>query len=211
VDAAAGAALAALRAQGAELLDVEMATYDKWNDPELTLMLYEFKDGLNTYLRRSGAPHATLEAIIAWNKAHAGRVMPFFGQELFEKAQAKGPLTDAAYFEARDEARRLAGKEGLLAVLDANKLDAVVAPSMAPAWPTDPVLGDHFVSAGYGAAAVAGTPSITVPMGESHGLPLGFVFMGRAFAEGDLLGMAFSFEQATKARKAPAFEPTLRQ
>ncbi|MDI1450967.1 amidase [Polyangium sp. 6x1] len=211
VDAAAEASIATLRARGAEVIDVEMATYDRWNEPELTLMLYEFKDGLNAYLRRSGAPRASLEALIAWNEAHADTTMPFFGQELFEKAQAKGPLTDAAYLEAREAARRLAGKEGLLVVLDGHRLDAVVAPSMAPAWITDPVLGDHFVSASYGVAAVAGTPSITVPMGESHGLPLGFVFMGRAYSEGELLGMAFAFEQATKARRAPAFALTLRR
>ncbi|MDC0741664.1 amidase [Polyangium mundeleinium] len=211
VDAAAEASMATLRAQGAELVDVEMDTYDRWNEPEFTIMLYEFKDGLNTYLRQSGAPHASLEALIAWNNAHADAVMPFFGQELFEKAQALGPLTDAAYLDARETARRLAGKEGLLAVLDGERLDAVVAPSMAPAWLTDHVLGDHFVRASHGVAAVAGTPSITVPMGESHGLPLGFVFMGRAYAEGELLGMAFAFEQATKARRAPAFVRTLRR
>ncbi|MDI1429125.1 amidase [Polyangium sorediatum] len=211
VDRAAEASMATLRAQGAELVDVEMDTYNRWNEPEFTLMLYEFKDGLNMYLRRSGAPHASLEALIAWNKAHADTVMPFFGQELFEKAQALGPLTDAAYLDAREAARRLAGKEGLLAVLDGERLDAVVAPSMAPAWLTDHVLGDHFMGTSHGVAAVAGTPSITVPMGESHGLPLGFVFMGRAYAEGELLGMAFAFEQAARARRAPAFAPTLRR
>ena len=87
--------------------------------------------------------------------------MPFFGQEIFEQAQAKGPLTDAAYIKARDDARRLAGKDGLLAALDRDKLDALIAPSLSPAWPTDHVLGDHFVGAGYGMAAVAGTPSLT--------------------------------------------------
>ena len=99
--------------------------------------------------------------------------MPYFGQELFERAQAKGALTEAAYIKAKSEARRVAGKEGLLATLDRERLDAIVAPSMSPAWPTDHVLGDHFVGGGgYGAAAVAGTPSITIPIGESHGLPL---------------------------------------
>jgi amidase len=136
-------------------------------------------------------------------------VMPFFGQEIFEQAQAKGPLTDAAYVKARDAARRLAGRDGLVAALDGSKLDALIAPSMSPAWPTDHVLGDHFLGAGYGMAAVAGTPSITVPMGETHGLPLGLTFMGRAFSEGELLSLAYAFEQATKARKAPEFKPTV--
>ena len=111
--------------------------------------------------------------------------------------------------KAREAALRLAGKDGLLAAFDAHKVDAIVAPSMSPAWLTDPVLGDHFVGAGYGAAAVAGTPSITVPMGETHGLPLGLTFMGRAYSEGDLIGFAYALEQIVKARKTPAFRATI--
>ena len=132
--------------------------------------------------------------------------MPIFGQEIFDQAQAKGPLTDAAYLKARDNARRLAGKEGLLAALDKDNLDAVIAPSMSPAWLTDPINGDHFTGAGYGMAAVAGTPSITVPSGDVHGLPLGLTFMGRPYSEPELIGFAYAFEQATKARKAPEFK-----
>ena len=209
VDAATTAALEAIRKQGAELVDVKVGTYNDWNDAEFTVLLYEFKDGLNAYLKSSGAPHASLEALIAYNKANADRVMPFFGQAIFEQAQAKGALTDAAYVKARDAARRPAGKEGLVAALEANRLDALIAPSMSPAWPTDHVLGDHFVGAGYGMAAVAGTPSITVPVGETHGLPIGVTFMGRAYSESDLLGYAYALEQATRARKAPQFIATL--
>ncbi len=209
VDAATEAAIAAMKEKGAELVDVKVAGYNSWNDAEFTVLLYEFKDGLNAYLKSSGAPHASLEALIAFNKSNAPEVMPFFGQEIFEQAQAKGPLTDAAYIKARDDARRLAGRDGLVAALDGNKLDALIAPSMSPAWLTDHVLGDHFLGAGYGMAAVAGTPSITVPMGETHGLPLGLTFMGRAYGEGDLIALAYAFEQATKARKAPEFKPTV--
>lgn len=209
VDAATEAAIAAMKGKGAELVDVKIAGYNSWNDAEFSVLLYEFKDGLNTYLKNSGAPHASLEALIAYNEANAERTMPFFGQEIFEQAQAKGPLTDADYIKARDDARRLAGRDGILSALDGHKLDALIAPSMSPAWPTDHVLGDHFLGAGYGMAAVAGTPSITVPMGETHGLPLGLTFMGRAYGEGDLLALAYAFEQATKARKAPEFKPTL--
>jgi len=209
VDAGTERALAAMKAAGAELVDVEVPGYDEWNGAEYAVLLYEFKDGLNRYLQESGAPHASLEALIAWNKANADKAMPIFGQEIFEQAQAKGPLTDAAYLEARDKARNMAGRDGLLATLDKHDLDAIVAPSMSPAWLTDPVLGDHFVGAGYGMAAVAGTPSITVPSGESHGLPLGITFMGRAYSEPELIGMAFAFEQATRARKAPRFLATV--
>ena len=209
VDAATNAAIDALQKQGAEVIDVKVGTYNEWNEAEFEVLLYEFKDGLNTYLKSSGAPHASLEALIAYNKANAERVMPFFGQEIFEQAQAKGPITDAAYLKARDAAKRLAGAEGLLAALDGNKLDALLAPSMSPAWPTDHVLGDHFLGAGYGMAAVAGTPSITVPVGETFGLPLGVTLMGRAYSEGDLIALAFALEQATRARQAPQYRPTL--
>ena len=211
VDKSIEAAIAVMKANGAEIVDVKVGTYNAWNDGELAVLLYEFKDGLNTYLKRSGSPHTSLEALIAWNKANADKAMPFFGQELFEQAQAKGALTDAEYIKARNESRRLAGKDGLLAALATNKLDAVIAPSMSPAWPTDHVLGDHFLGAGYGMAAVAGTPSITVPIGESHGLPLGITFMGPAYSEGELLGYGFALEQLTRARKPPAFKPTLTQ
>ena len=209
VDASALKAVDAIKAAGGEVVDVKIAGYNSWNDPEFTVLLYEFKDGLNQYLKKAGATQGTLEALIAWNKANADKAMPLFGQEIFEQAQAKGALSDAAYIKARDAARRLAGKDGLLAALDREKLDALIAPSMSPAWPTDPVLGDHFVGSGYGMAAVAGTPSLTVPIGDTHGLPLGLAFMGRPYSEGELIGFGFALEQATKARKAPQFIPTL--
>lgn len=209
VDAATERAITTMREAGAEVVDVTMDTYNRWNGPEFEVLLYEFKDGLNRYLQSSAAPHASLEALIAWNVANRDRAMPFFGQEIFEQAQAKRPLTDAAYLRARDTARRLAGRDGLLALLEAQRLDAVIAPSVGPSWPTDHVLGDHFTGAGYGVAAVAGTPSLTVPMGDVRGLPLGLAFMGRAWAEGDLLAIGHAFEQLTRARRAPEFRPTL--
>jgi amidase len=205
VDDVMTAAIAAVRSAGAEVVDVQLATYSDWNDPEFEVLLYEFKDGLNAYLAKSRAPVASLQALMAWNTEHAGQAMPFFGQEIFERAQAKGPLTDAAYLTARDEARRLAGKDGLLAALEQLRLDAVIAPSMSPAWLTDPVLGDHFVGAGYGVAAVAGTPSLTVPAGEVAGLPVGVTWMGRAWSEADLIGYGYAFERATQARRVPMF------
>ncbi|HEX4914602.1 MAG TPA: amidase [Vicinamibacterales bacterium] len=209
VDAGVTKAIETLRKAGAEVIDVKVPTYNDWNDAEFSVLLYEFKDGLNKYLKNSGAPHASLDALIAWNKANADRVMPIFGQEIFEQAQAKGPLSEAAYTKARTEARRLAGRDGLIATLDRHKLDALIAPSASPAWPTDHVLGDHFIGAGYGMAAVAATPSITIPIGESHGLPIGVTLMGRAYSEGELIGFGYALEQLTKARKAPGFKATL--
>jgi amidase len=209
VDAAFERAIVTIKAQGGEVVDVKIDGWGKWDEVELEAMLYEFKDGLNAYLRRSGNANASLADLIAWNRRHAAEAMPLFDQELFEQAQAKGPLTDPAYAKARGEARRLAGSEGLLQALDANRLDAVIAPADGPAWPIDPVLGDRGSSSGYGAAAVAGTPSITVPMGDVRGLPIGLVFMGRAWSEGALLGYAYAFEQATHARRKPDFRTTV--
>ncbi|MBW8369176.1 MAG: amidase [Arenimonas sp.] len=209
VDAAVERAIASLQAGGAEVVDIEIATWRQWGEDEFNVLLYEFKDGLDAYLAAAGGEHASLESLIAWNSAHAAEAMPHFGQEIFEQAQAKGPLTEPAYVQARDRARRLAGEEGLVAAMDRHRLDAVIAPSTSPAWPTDHVNGDHFSGAGYGIAAVAGTPSITVPSGEVRGLPIGVVFMGRAYSEAELLGYAYAFEQATLARKPPMFVPTL--
>ena len=209
VDAAIARAIEAIKAEGAEVVDVKVATYRKWGQAEDEVLLYEFKDGLNAYLAQSRAPHKTLEALIAWNAAHASEAMPYFGQETFEQAQKKGPLTDAAYRTAKETARRLAGRDGLIATLEREKLDAIIAPATSPAWPTDYVLGDHFVGGGYSIAAVAGTPSITIPIGEVHGLPFGLTLMAGPYSEPQLLGFAFALEQLTKARKPPTYKPTV--
>ncbi|WP_397573718.1 amidase [Silanimonas sp.] len=210
LDAATEAAVAQLRAAGAEVVDAELPTWGQWGEAELTVLLYEFKDGLNRYLAEGPAPVADLEALIAWNTAHADRAMPWFAQELFEQAQAKGPLTDPAYLEARTAAKRLAGEEGLLKVLREGRFDALIAPTTGPAWPIDPVLGDHFTSAGYGAAAVAGTPSLTVPMGEIHGLPVGLSLLGPKEGDAGLLALGAVVEaRLAGARRAPDFRPTL--
>ena len=209
VDKAIETAVEKIKSQGGEVVDVAITTYRQWGEAEYEVLLYEFKDGLNTYLQANGAPHRSLEALIAWNSANAAKTMPFFGQDIFEKAQAKGPLTDRAYRTAREKAKRLAGRDGLLAALERGRLDAIITTSTSPAWPIDHVLGDHFVGAGYGVAAVAGTPSITIPAGESFGLPVGITLLGRPWTEGELLGYAYALEQQLRARKAPGFIPTL--
>ena len=210
VDAATDKAIALLKAGGAEVIDVKIDNYGKWDKPELEVLLYEFKDGLNAYLKNSGSAQALARGIdrLEQGQCRQGDAI-LSARRSSNRRKPRGPLTDAAYLKAKADARRFAGKDGLVAALDKNKLDALIAPSMAPAWPTDHVLGDHFLGAGYGVAAVAGTPSITVPMGDISGLPIGLAFMGRAYSEAELLGFAYAYEQASKARKAPEFKATL--
>lgn len=208
-DAAMERAIAALKAAGATVVEADIPTLGQWDADEQQVLLYEFKDGLNRYLANANTPYKTLAALIDYNKAHAAQEMPYFGQELFEQAQAKGPLTEPAYLAARDKARRLAGPEGIDAALQKQHLDALVAPAMSPAWLTDPINGDHFIGAGYGAAAVARYPSLTVPMGNVHGLPVGIVFLGTAWSEPRLIELGYAFEQATHARKPPQLLPTV--
>ncbi len=150
----------------------------------------------------------TLADVIAFNEAHRDQEMPYFGQELFLKAQDKGPLTDLAYVEALTHDRRLATVEGIDAVMDKEKLDAIVAPTGGPAWVTDLVDGDHFSGGLSTPPAVAGYPHVTVPAGHVFGLPVGLSFTGRPWSEPTLLKLAYAFEQATRHRRPPRFLPT---
>lgn len=208
VDRLMAEAIAVMRDLGADIVDpANVEGVKELHEPEWTVLLYEFKAELDAYLAQLGpdAPIHSLAEAIAFNAAHADRVMPFFAQEAFEQAQAKGSLDDAAYLEALATCRRLARDEGIDATLREHALDAILAPSGGPAWLTDWVTGDHFGGSSSTPAAVAGYPSITVPAGTVFGLPAGISFFASAYQEPTLLRLAYAFEQATHARRPPQF------
>ncbi|PYQ07284.1 MAG: amidase [Acidobacteria bacterium] len=211
VDKVMEAALAEMKKRGAELIDpADIPHTGEYDETELTVLLYELKADLNAYLASLGpkAPVRTLADVIAFNEAHAKDEMPYFGQDLFIKAQEKGPLTDLAYVEALARNRRLAALEGIDAVMAQHKLDAIVAPTGGPAWMTDLVDGDHFGGGLSTPPAVAGYPHVTVPAGYVFGLPVGLSFVGRAWSEPVLIKLAYAFEQGTHARRAPRLLPS---
>jgi len=200
-----------IKRQGAEIVDpADLPSHGKFNDSEFTVLLYELKADLNAYLTaRPGAP-ASLKEIIDFNNRNREKEMPYFGQDIFLKAEAKGPLTDKEYTDALEANHRLSRTEGIDAVMDQFHLDAILAPTAGPAWFTDWVNGDSSGGGGSSnAAAVAGYPNITVPAGFIFGLPVGASFFGRAWSEPTLLRIAYGFEQATKVRKGPAFLATV--
>ncbi|MEO8197083.1 MAG: amidase [Thermoanaerobaculia bacterium] len=204
-----------LRQLGAVLVDpVDIPHLGEYDAGEFEIMLYEFKHGLNAYLAGlpAGAPEGiprSLAALIEWNRQHAKEEMPWFGQEILEQAEAKGLLTEEAYTKALAENLRLSRAEGLDAALAGQKLDALVSPTMGPAYLTDWLNGDHYGGSGTSPCAVAGYPHITVPAGFVHGLPWGLSFMGTAWSEAKLIRFAHGFEQASRARRAPRFLATV--
>jgi amidase len=212
VDAIMEQSLDVLKHQGATLVDpADIETFGKFDDTELLVFMYELKADLNAYLARLGpsAPVRSLQEIIDFNDRNHAKEMPYFGQDLFIKAEAKGPLTEQAYLDALAKNHQLARVEGIDALMDKHHLDAIVAPTGGPAWLTDLVNGDHSAGGSSNAAAVAGYPNINVTAGFLAGLPVGISFFGRAWSEPALIKLAYSFEQATKARQAPRFLPTI--
>ena len=195
---------------GAVLVDpADIPTSGKFDDSEFEVLLYEFKADLNAYLAGLGpqAPVRSLKDVIEFNEKNRDREMPYFGQDIMIKAEAKGPLTSKAYIQALRKNHLLTRSQGIDLVMRKHRLDAMVAPTGGPPWPTDWINGDHF-SGGYSSAsAVAGYPHITVPAGYVFGLPVGISFFGGASAEPKLLKIAYAFEQATRVRRPPKFLP----
>jgi len=205
-------AIAAIRRAGATVVDpADIPTIDTINGgvDETTVLIFEFKRDLRTYLQgRPGVPIRNLADAIAFNRAHAFAELRWFGQELFELAQSD-PFTQAQYLASLANERRLGGRDGIDAVLRRHNLDALVAPTGAPAWTTDLIDGDHFLGGSSSASAIAGYPIVQVPMGNSFGLPVGISFMGTAWSEPMLIRLASGFEAATHARRKPQFHPKL--
>jgi amidase len=204
------AAVDVMKRLGAVVIDVELPkSVADSDEPELTVLLHELKVGMAAYLGvRAHPAHRCIEDLIRFNGAHASAELAVFGQDLFEKAAATRGLDAPEYTRALATCRRISREEGIDALLAAHALEALVAPTGGPAWLTDFVNGDSFTGAGYALAAIAGYPSITVPCGGTHGLPLGVCLMGAAWSEARLLAIAYAFEQATRLRSPPTYPPS---
>jgi amidase len=212
VDALMAQSLDAMKKQGAILVDpADIETLGKFDESELLVFMYELKADLNAYLAGLGpaAPVHSLKDVIDFNERNRQKEMPYFGQDLFVKAESKGPLIDKEYLDALAKNHQLARTEGIDATIDKYHLDAMVAPTGGPAWITDLINGDHVAGGSSNAAAVAGYPNINVTAGFVAGLPVGISFFGRAWSEPTLIRLAYAFEQATSARQKPRFLSTI--
>ncbi len=209
VDRLTEAALQLMKDRGAELIDIDEPITGPVGGDSFQVLLYEFKDGVNKYLATTDLPVRTLADVIKFNEENAAESMPYFGQELLVQAQEKGDLNSEEYRNALERMLKECRQNGIDKIMDANQLDAIVAPTGSPAWPIDLINGDHFTGGSSSPAARAGYPNITVPAGYVHGLPVGISFFGRAWSEPVLLRLAYAYEQASNHRKAPEFMASL--
>jgi amidase len=205
-------AIDAMKKQGAVIVDpADIATAGTFDNSEFDVLLYEFKADLNKYL--SALPPSvkvrSLKDVIDFNERNRLAEMPHFGQEIMLMAEKKGPLTEKKYLDALAKNHLASRTKGIDATMKKYRLDAIVAPTGNPAWPTDLVNGDHFTFGSSTPPAVAGYPHITVPAGFTFGLPVGISFIGSAWSEPKLITIAYAFEQATHHRKPPQFIPTM--
>jgi amidase len=212
VDVLINHSISAMKGLGAEIIDpADLPSHGQFTESEFEVLLYEFKADLYAYLaaHADSVPVRSLADIIEFNDRRRGEEMPYFDQEILVMAEKKGPLSDKTYTEALEKNHRLSRVEGIDAVVEKYKLDALVAATTGPAWLIDWVTGDHESGSCTSPAAVAGYPHVTVPAGFVHGLPVGLSFFGPAWSEPTLLRLAYAFEQATKVRKAPKFLATI--
>ena len=205
------AALDVLKAAGAVLVEVKQPKLDGLGEAELLVLQTELKADLDTYLATTPAAvrTRTLDQVIAFNTANAATEMPFFAQETFEAAAKTKGLNDPAYKAARAKSLRLAGAEGIDAMLKAAGASVLVEPTYGPAWLSEPVYGDQYGGpSSSGLPAVAGYPNLTVPMGLVRGLPVGLSFIATKYGDAAVLGAGYAYEQRAKARVAPRYLPT---
>jgi amidase len=210
VDKLMADAIDLMKREGATIVDpADLPTHGKFDAAEFEVLLFEFKTDLNKYLANltPGDHPRTLKDLIDFNEKNRDREMPYFGQEIFTRAEAKGPLTDAAYLKALRTSKSMSQTQGIDAVMTKNNLDALIAPTGGPAWTTDLVNGDHFTGGSSTPAAVAGYPNVQVPAGYVYGLPVGISFFGRAYTESKLIRLAYAYEQATRHRQPPRLLP----
>lgn len=209
VDSLMKQAVASLKSQGAEVIELDFSMERSVNGSSFTVMLYEFKDGLTRYFASLGdkARVKDLNELMEFNKKDSIELR-WFDQQLLKLAHEKGTLQDKEYQEALAAMLKASRENGIDKLLKENKLDALMAPTGSPAWKTDLINGDHFIGGSSSLAAISGYPSITVPMGYIDELPVGISFISKAWQEPLLIEIAYSYEQATKHRRAPRFIPS---